>query len=200
MSTSTLLLYAKATGQVLAALTQVAATSTQKPDPFAGAFLPVRYIGDPTAGGYATAQVFVPTTELDIFSDDAQKVQIALARQWTVSTDASGKKQLTSLGASTLITSVAPNVTSGSGGTVSVMLPSTVTAACWARIQPAVSTAASPDPAQFGAAAQTITVPPPTTAASTITIPVAAGLPSGDYWMLVMVTGFQPRLEKFSVS
>jgi hypothetical protein len=199
MSASTLLLYVKATGHVLAALTQAAPGAAQKPDPFAGSFLPVRYVGDQAAPGYATAQVFIPLQELDIFSDDSQKVQIAFARQWAVAAaDTSGNKQLNALNASSKITSAQFTVTSAGGGSIAVKAgAATDQLAVWVRMQPELNAMTPADPALFGTSAQTVSG---TTSAATATMAVPAGLPAGKYKALILAAGCVPRLETFSVS
>jgi len=204
MASSTLLLFAQPTGHVLAAVTQVAASSApQKPDPFAGDFLPVRYLGDTTATGYSTAQVFVPLDQLGIFAADASKVPIAGARGWMITQDSAKNNTLSPLPQNQVSVSDTQgnkginSITSTGGGTIvlSGTPPSTQPVTCWVRIQPA-----STDPTQFGAAAQTFSASAQLASgkfSANITVPKVQG---GNYWALILVTGSTPRLETFTVT
>jgi hypothetical protein len=68
MSASTLVLYTKTTGHVLAAATVAAPPSGEiKPESLAGDSLQVRYLGHPDSN-FAQAQITVPADELLVLS------------------------------------------------------------------------------------------------------------------------------------
>jgi hypothetical protein len=82
MSISTHLLYVQATGHVLAAATvAVPPPQDPKPEVLAGALLPVRYIGAPTA---PADEVLVPADQLSLLTVDSQLVPIANALEFFV--------------------------------------------------------------------------------------------------------------------
>jgi hypothetical protein len=194
MSVSTLLIYAKSTGQVLAGTTLVAAPSDGvKPDAIAGAFLPVRYKGDTGAGGFAPT-VFVPADQLDVFATDSQTVNIRQARDWMIAIDSQKNKTLTPLPANPL--TVAPP--SATAITITLTVPTSIPVNVWARVQPAGAT----DPAQLSSGLTVAGVTPAAAANTQVTVSLPlVGLTLGQYYSaLVLATGFQAHLEVFQAS
>jgi len=193
MSVSTLLIYAKSTGQVLAGTTLVAAPSGGvKPDAIAGTFLPVRYKGDTGAGGYAPT-VFVPADQLDVFATDSQTVDIRQARDWMIAIDSQNNKTFTPLPATPL--NAAPSATAI---TITLTVPTSIPVNLWARVQPAGAT----DPPQLSSGLSVAGVTPAAAANTPVTVNLPlVGLTVGQYYSaLVLATGFQAYLEVFQAS
>lgn len=191
MSASTLLLYAKATGHVLAAAT-VGAPPAQdpKPEALAGAALPVRYIDGAKT---PELEVLVPAAQLGILRVDSQVASVSNAREMFVNPDnqvsATSTSEITDvvLKANSLEVKFTPQTTD----TVTV----------WARIQPQKPPQLVSDPEQLAAASRTSSIDfkPPTTPSTpgetTVHLTFETLTINVDYSVLVLVSGFVPFLH-----
>jgi len=188
MSASTLLLYTRKTGHVLAAAT-VAAPPNGEVDAemLAGPLLPVDHLGDPTKPDFDTAQITVPADELLVLSVDAKAVPIDQARTHIVKLK---EKTPTPLDPTKTITG--PATPTANGFSVSFTSLSAEPTVVWARVEAANAGGSPP---------QTIATDVNPTGANqvlTVHVPLQA-LASGNYWTLVLVPGLVPSLSKITV-
>jgi hypothetical protein len=193
MSSSTFLLYVQTTGHVLAAAT-IAAPPPQDPKPevLAGALLPVRYSGAPTA---PADEVLVPADQLSVLSVDSQLVPIGNALGIFVDP----QKTPLPLDPNLLVTSQI--FSSNTDLTITFKPTSTATVSIWARVQ----LQKVGDPVQLAAKSRTATIDVTPTAAQvtagSATFPLTLlPLDKGDYSTLVLVSGFMPSLKTATVS
>jgi hypothetical protein len=184
MSASTLLLYTNATGHVLAAATVAAPPSGAiDPETLAGDPLPVRYVGDPAAVDFATAQATVPSAELAVLSVDAKAAPVDQARTFVIQNNAPVplnvlNKLTVGLDPSREIL----NVTCSPAPTGKVSV--------WTRVE----WAGTRGPADPPIPPQLVSLELPSVTGP-IKVPLQTLAP-GNYWALVLVTGYVPSLTK----
>jgi hypothetical protein len=192
MSGKTFVLYVQSTGHVLAAAT-IAAPPPQDPKPevLAGALLPVRYIGSPSA---PADEVLVPADQLSVLSMDSKSMPIGSALGVFVN------PQKTPVPFDPTQAVASQTFPSNTDLRITFTPTSTNTASIWARVQPQKVG----DPVQLAAGSRTATLDVTPTAAqvgaSTSFDLTLLPLAKGDYSTLVLVSGFVPSLNTATVS
>jgi hypothetical protein len=188
MSASTLLLYTKTTGHVLAAASVAAPPDGDvKATALAGESLLIRYLGNPIRPDFDTAAITVPSDELLVTAVDPAIVLVEQARAHHVKV-----KEKTPFIIDDTKAITVPTTSTSTGFSVSFVPSSTEPTVVWARVEPVI-----PDstPAQM---TQADAIPTGTNQSLSVQIPLQ-NLPSGSYWALVLVPGFVPSLSKITV-
>jgi hypothetical protein len=187
MSASTLLLYTKATGHVLAAATVAAPPSGDiKPEALAGDLLPVRDVGDPNAPYFATSQATIPSAELAVLSMDAKAAPVDHARMFVIQNN-----EPVPLNVGNNLTIVLNNVNREILDVLCTPLPpGKVTV--WVRVE----SADPKGPADPAVPAQLVSQEV-TNVTGAVHVPLQK-LDPGHYWVLVLVTGYIPFLTTIS--
>jgi hypothetical protein len=186
MSVSTLLLYTKATGHVLAAATIAAPASTEvKPESLAGELFPIRYVGDPGGTAFITVRSAIPASELAVIPVDAQAAPIGQTHTIIVNPQ---DQKLGTLDASKTVSNVQFSSTARAALTITISAVLAHKASGLVRIE-RTSPSVPVDPADvqlvpFEIAAGTLTA----------TVPVQTA-PAGSYSVLALVQGLRPYLS-----
>jgi hypothetical protein len=186
MSLSTLLLYTKTTGHVLAAATVAASAGAEmKPEDLAGETFPVRYMGNPASSAFSIVRSAIAASELAVVTVDSQAAPISQIHTIIVNPE---DKKPGSLDSSRTIASVTFSNTSRTALAVTISAVLTAKASGMVRIE-RMSPSVPADPADIQLVKFEIAPGIPTTNVQMQTIP------AGSFSLMALVQGLRPYLS-----